>query len=138
MQTGDGSAFLLSRTETKRPPGKAAANSCASSWVHCSTATCLQPGRDEILVVRPGGRSLDVAVGVAAGADVALGVLHVARGQVGQRTIDRELLERRARCGDVFFQRRKLDVRKRAVDVELLERLADFEGGGREGYGTDA
>jgi hypothetical protein len=30
--------------------------------------------------------------------------------------------------------RRELDVRQRAVEVELFERFADFEGGGGEGW----
>src|SRR5262245_66456407 len=128
----------MRRQKTQRPPGKAA----VSSGGDCYAVPCLQRRRDEVPVVREGRLGgFGVAVRVDAGAGVVgLGELHVARREVdvGQRAVDVELLVRRTRGGNVGLDGRELDVRQRAVDIQLFVRLADFEGGGGEGYSAEA
>ena len=93
----------------------------------------LQGGSDEVPVMRPRRLGGGFAGGrVRPGAAADFGDLRILDRQVRQRAIDRELFERRARVGDVRLDGGKLDVGQLAVDVELLVRRADFDGGGGE------
>src|ERR1044071_4498206 len=133
---------LLSRPKTARAPKKRATvrQKKRASWVRASRACCamnLQGGSDEVPVMRPRRLGGGFAGGcVRPGAAADFGDLRILDRQVRERAVERALFERRGRVGDVRLDGGKLDVGQLAVDVELLVRRADFDGGGGESNGA--